>query len=43
MLKRGINQPTLSSLIALSNAMNMKVSDLVKLFEIEYVKQKGDE
>lgn len=35
MLERGVHQPTLSSLFALSAALNLKASDLVKLIEDE--------
>ncbi|MDF2652270.1 MAG: Xre family transcriptional regulator [Paenibacillus sp.] len=38
MLERGIHQPTLSSLIALSGALNMKPSELLKIFEAELEK-----
>lgn len=36
MLERGIHQPTISTLFALSRALNMKPSDMVRLVEIEF-------
>ncbi|QOS81262.1 helix-turn-helix transcriptional regulator [Paenibacillus sp. JNUCC31] len=35
MLERGIHQPTLNSLLALAEALNMKASELVRLVEEE--------
>ncbi|ALS26952.1 Xre family transcriptional regulator [Paenibacillus sp. 32O-W] len=35
MLERGIHQPTIASLFALSKALNMKPSDMIRLVEIE--------
>jgi transcriptional regulator with XRE-family HTH domain len=35
MLERGIHQPTLSTLFALSRALNMKPSEMIKLVETE--------
>lgn len=35
MLERGVHQPSLNSLMAIAKAMNMKTSDLVRLYEIE--------
>jgi transcriptional regulator with XRE-family HTH domain len=35
MLERGIHQPTISTLFALSKALNIKPSDVIKLVEIE--------
>lgn len=35
MLERGIHQPTITSLFALSKALNMKPSDMIRLVEIE--------
>ncbi|MEX2415166.1 MAG: helix-turn-helix transcriptional regulator [Paenibacillaceae bacterium] len=35
MLERGIHQPTIATLFALSKALNIKPSDMVKLVEIE--------
>lgn len=43
MLERGINQPTLSTLISLSNALNMKSSELIRLIEIEQEKRNKNE
>lgn len=43
MLERGIHQPTLNSLITLSSALNMKPSELVRLFEIEYERINSNE
>jgi transcriptional regulator with XRE-family HTH domain len=38
MLERGIHQPTLNTLMSLSAALNMKLSELVHYFELEYEK-----
>lgn len=35
MLERGIHQPSLSSLMAIAQSVNLKASDLVRLYEIE--------
>lgn len=39
MLERGIHQPSLNSLIAIAQAVNLKASDLVRLYEVELDKQ----
>lgn len=36
MLERGIHQPTISTLFALSKALNIKPSEMIKLVEIEF-------
>lgn len=38
MLERGIYQPSLSPLMAIAKAVNIKASDLVRLYEIELEK-----
>ncbi|WP_195571463.1 helix-turn-helix domain-containing protein [Paenibacillus sp. 1001270B_150601_E10] len=38
MLERGIHQPSLSSLMSIAQAVNIKASDLVRLYEIELEK-----
>ncbi|MCM3703209.1 helix-turn-helix domain-containing protein [Paenibacillus macerans] len=38
MLERGIHQPTLNTLLALANALNIKASELVKIVEDEIEK-----
>ncbi|MEK4047598.1 helix-turn-helix transcriptional regulator [Paenibacillus sp. FSL H8-0048] len=40
MLERGIHQPTLNSLLALAEALNMKASELVRLVEEEIAEAK---
>ncbi|WP_141335995.1 helix-turn-helix domain-containing protein [Paenibacillus sp. tmac-D7] len=35
MLERGIHQPTISTLFALSKALNIKASEMIKLVEID--------
>lgn len=35
MLERGIHQPTLTTLFALSKALNIKPSDMIKLIEFD--------
>ncbi|WP_223067790.1 helix-turn-helix domain-containing protein [Paenibacillus caui] len=39
MLERGIHQPSLSSLMSIAQAVNIKASDLVRLYEVELGKQ----
>lgn len=38
MLERGIHQPSLSSLMTIAQSVNIKASDLVRLYEIELEK-----
>ncbi|WP_289356252.1 helix-turn-helix transcriptional regulator [Paenibacillus sp. S-12] len=42
MLERGIHQPSLSSLMSIAQAVNIKASDLVRLYEIEMYKYGND-
>ncbi|TMV49542.1 helix-turn-helix transcriptional regulator [Paenibacillus mesophilus] len=43
MLERGINQPTLSSLIALAEALGIRTSELLKMVEDELKKIKDSD
>lgn len=43
MLERGIHQPSLSSLMSIAQAVNIKASDLVRLYEIELVKHNDND
>lgn len=36
MLERGIHQPTITTLFALSKALNIKPSEMIKLVEFDY-------
>jgi transcriptional regulator with XRE-family HTH domain len=41
MLERGLRKPTLDTLFKISNALNVKASEIVKEIEIEMMKNKG--
>ncbi|TNJ64033.1 helix-turn-helix transcriptional regulator [Paenibacillus hemerocallicola] len=43
MLERGIHQPTLGSLVAVSDALNIRPSELLKIFEAELEKINNSE
>lgn len=43
MLERGIHQPTLGSLVALAEALGIRSSELLKIFEDEIKKTKNSD